>query len=73
MPELTLNKIRFVAMIVALFAKKHKYSEPVTFQYISRYGGNKLLVNHYGYIHTQDYDQVVNDLDEYCHRQGGVL
>ncbi len=73
MPELTLNKIRFVAMIVALFAKKHKYSEPVAFQYISRYGGDKLLVNHYGYIHTQDYDQVVNDLDEYCHRQGGVL
>ena len=60
-------------MIVALFAKKHRYSEPVAYQYIHKYGGAKLLVDHYGFLHTQDYDQVVEDLDEFCRRQGGCI
>lgn len=69
----TSNIIGFVATIIALFAKKYKYSEPVVYHYISKYGGDKLLVNHYDYLHTQDYDQVVDDLNDYCHRQGGTL
>ena len=73
MPESVLNRIGFVAMIVTLFAKKHRYTEPLAFQYLSRYGGDKLLLDHYGYLHTQDYDQVVDELDEYCRRQGGTL
>ena len=73
MSEIDLNKISFVAMIVALFAKRHRYSEPVAYQYISKYGGDKLLVDHYGYLHTQDFDQVVEDLGDYCRRQGGRL
>lgn len=73
MPEIMYNKIGFVAMIVALFARRHHYSEPVAFQYLRRYGGDKLLVDHYGYLHTQDFDQVVDDLGEYCRRKGGTL
>ena len=73
MAQKTLDIIGFVAMIVALFAKKHCYSEPVAYQYIHKYGGAKLLVDHYGFLHTQDYDQVVEDLDEFCRRQGGCI
>ncbi len=73
MPDITLNKIGFVAMIVALFAKKHRFSEPVAYQYLSQFGGDRLLIDHYGYLHTQDYDQVVEDLGDYCRRQGGAL
>jgi hypothetical protein len=32
-----------------------------------------LLINHYGYLHTQDYDQVVDDLSDYCRRHGTSL
>lgn len=73
MTEVLLNKISFVAIIVSLFAKKYKHSEPVAYQYLSKYGGDSLLVNHYGYLHTQDYEQVVEDLGDYCRRQGGTL
>lgn len=73
MPEITKNKIGFVVLIVALFAKKHRYTEPVAYQYLKKHGGDRLLINHYDYLHTQDYDQVVDDLDVYCRRQGGVL
>lgn len=73
MPEITLKKIGFVAMIVSLFAKKHHFSEPVAYQYISKYNGHKLLVDHYGFLHTQDYDQVVDDLTDYCYHQGGTI
>jgi len=73
MSEATLNKIGFVTMIVTLFSKKHRFSEPVAYQYLSKYGGAKLLLDHYGYLHTQDYDQVVEDLSAYCRRQGGTL
>ena len=60
-------------MIVYMFAKKHRYNEPVAYQYLRKYGGDKLLVNHYGYLHTQDYGQVVDELGKYCQRQGGKL
>lgn len=73
MSELTSNKIGFVAMIVLLFAHKHRYTEPVAYQYIRQYNGVRLLIEHYGYLHTQDYDQVVEDLAEYCRRNGGQL
>lgn len=73
MSESTLDRIGFVAMIVALFAKRFGFSEPVAYHYIQQYGGANLLVDHYGYLHTQDYDQVVDDLMEFCHRQGGTL
>ena len=73
MAQTTLDKIGFVAMIVALFAKKHRYSEPVAYQYIHKHGGARLLIDHYGFLHTQDYDQVVEDLNEFCRRHGGSL
>ena len=73
MSEIMLEKISFVAMIVALFAKKYDFSEPVAYHYIHQFGGANLLVNHYGYLHTQDYNQVVEDLSDYCQRQGGTL
>ena len=67
------DKISFMAMIISLFARKHKFNEPVAYQYIRRYGGDRLLVEHYAYLHTQDYDQVVDDLGAYCKRQGGGI
>ena len=73
MSEQTRNTISFVAMIVALFAQKHHLGEPSAFHYLDKYGGASLLVDHYGYLHTQDYDQVVDDLSNYCRRQGGTL
>ena len=73
MSNTTLNTIGFVAMIVALFAKKYKFSEPVAYHYLLQYGGADLLVNNYGYLHTQDFDQVVDDVADYCRRNGGVL
>ena len=73
MSEITINKIGFVAMIVSLFAKKYHFIEPVAYQYLRSYGGDKLLVDNYGYLHTQDYEQVVDDLGDYCRRQGGTL
>ena len=73
MSEITFNQIGFIAMIVSLFAKKHRYTEPVAYQYLRQYDGVRLLVDHYGYLHTQDFDQVVDDLDDYCRRNGGAL
>ena len=73
MSEKTLNIIGFVAMIVTLFAKKYRFSEPVAYHYIHQFGGSKLLVDHYGYLHTQDYDQVVEEVSDYCRRRGGTL
>ncbi len=73
MSEQTRNMISFVAMIVALFAKKHHFGEPAAYHYLDKYGGTTLLVDHYGYLHTQDYEQVVDDLSDYCRRRGGKL
>ena len=73
MSEQTLNTISFVAMIVALVAKKHHFGEAAAYHYLNKFGGAALLVDHYGYLHTQDYEQVVDDLSEYCRRQGGSL
>ena len=73
MSEQTRNTISFVAMIVALFAKKYHFGEPAAYHYLDKYGGTALLLDHYGYLHTQDYDQMVDDLSDYCRRRGGKL
>mgnify|MGYP002627512486 CR=1 FL=1 len=73
MSELTKDKIGFLAMIVTMFAQRHRYTEPVAYQYLSRCGGDKLLMEHYGFLHTQDYEQVVDDLETYCHMHGGKV
>ena len=73
MTEHTLNTIAFMTMIVSLFAKKHHLGEPTAYRYLRIYGGTKWLVENYGYLHTQDYDQVVDELTDYCQRQGGEL
>ncbi|MBQ9471230.1 MAG: DUF3791 domain-containing protein [Bacteroidales bacterium] len=73
MSETTYSKIAFVAMIVLLFAKKHHRTEAVIYQYISRYGGDRLLIDNYADLHTCDFAQVVDDLGDYCRRKGGTL
>ncbi len=73
MIHISATKFEFGIFLLVMFARKHRYSEPVAYEYLRQYGGDKLLVDHYGYLHTQDYDQVVDDLGVYCRRQGGTL
>ncbi len=73
MSEQNSNIIGFIAMIVSLFAKKHHVGEAVAYHCLDKSGAAALLINHYGYLHTQDYDQVVDDLSDYCRRHGTSL
>ena len=40
---------------------------------MSRYQGIAFVDSHYDYVHTQSFSSMVNDMAEYCHKNGGAL
>ena len=40
---------------------------------LSRYQGIAFVDSHYDYVHTQSFASMVNDMAEYCHKNGGAL
>ncbi len=73
MSEQTLNTIAFMTMVISLFSRKYRVAEAVAYHYLRKFGATALMIEHYDYLHTQDYEQVVDDLADYCRRHGGTL
>ena len=40
---------------------------------LSRYQCIAFVDSHYDYVHTQSFASMVNDMAEYCHKNGGAL
>ncbi|WP_304221028.1 DUF3791 domain-containing protein [Phocaeicola plebeius] len=43
------------------------------FNYLRRFKGIDFIDRHYDYVHTQSFTSMVDDIAEYCRRQGGEL
>ncbi len=67
------NKLKFIVALVSEFAKTYKLKQKQAFNYLLRFQGLAFLEEHYGYMHTQDFDDVIKDLVVVCHRNGGML
>ena len=67
------DKMEWTLFFIAEFAKKHGLSMKQAFNYLSRFKGIDFLDRQYGYVHTQSFTSMVNDMTDYCHRKGGAL
>ena len=63
------DKLEWTVIFILEFGLTMKQA----FNYLSRYKGIDFIDRNYGYVHTQSFASMVNDIAEYCHRHGGAL
>lgn len=73
MPQLTLDKIEYLVMLIKLFAQRYQLTAVQAYQYISHFGGIGFVDRNYGIMHTLSFNDMVDGLSDYCKRQGGQL
>lgn len=73
MTEATRNKIEYMIAIVQMFADKFNMSNRLAYKYLLDFKGVQVLDQHYDILHTLSYDDIVEDLTEYCRKNGGFL
>jgi hypothetical protein len=67
------DKVEYIIALVSEFGKAHSLTDSQAWRYIKRYGGVKLMDEHYGFMHTQSFSDMVADMTVYLNRQGGKL
>lgn len=67
------DKLEWTIIFVLEFGRKYGLTMKQAFNYLSRFKGIDFIDRHYNYVHTQSFASMVDDIAEYCHRQGGAL
>ena len=72
------DKLEWTVIFILEFGRKYGLTMKQAFNYLSRYKGidfidRNYVDRNYGYVHTQSFASMVNDIAEYCHRHGGAL
>ncbi|MBQ9253626.1 MAG: DUF3791 domain-containing protein [Bacteroidales bacterium] len=67
------DKLEWIMIFVYEFAKKFNMDMKQAFNYLYKFKGIEFLDKNYGYVHTQSFTSMVNDITEYCQKQGGNL
>lgn len=67
------NKLKFMVALVAEFSRTYQLKQKQAFNYLNRFGGVDFLEKHYGIMHTQSFEDVIDSLIIVCHRNGGQL
>lgn len=67
------DKLEWTVIFVLEFGRKYGLTMRQAFNYLSRFKGIDFIDRHYGYVHTQSFASMVDDIAEYCHRHGGAL
>lgn len=67
------DKIAYIIAVISEFASAHSLNTAQAYRYLDRFKGIEFVERFYGVEHTFSFEDVVEDLTEYCHRQGGAL
>lgn len=73
MSEQNLSKIGFLVALINEFGKRFGLTDKQSYDYISRYGGIEMFLQHYNILHTLSFYDMVEGMASYCNRQGGEL
>ena len=65
--------IEYIIVLVNEFAKRYGLTEQQAYKYIRMYGGVAFVEQHYGIMHTLDFDEAVDCVATYCRKNGGEL
>ena len=65
--------IEYVIALVDEFSKRFGLSEKQAYNYISAHKGIAFIEQHYGIMHTLDFNEAVESVALYCRKTGGLL
>ena len=67
------DKLEWTVIFILEFGRKYGLTMRQAFNYLSRFKGIDFIDRHYGYVHTQSFASMVDDIAELCRRHGGAL
>lgn len=67
------DKLEWTVVFILEFGRRYGLNMKQSFNYLSRYKGIDFIDRNYGYVHTQSFASVIDDISEYCVRYGGDL
>ena len=73
MAKSVIDRIEYLVLLVAEFARLNKLSEVQSYRYLQQYGALALCEKHYNIMHTLSVEENLQTLREYCQRKGGNL
>ena len=67
------EKLEWTMIFIYEFSKKFGLTMKQAFCYLSRFKGIDFIDKHYGFVHTQSFESMVDDIAGLCKRMGGQL
>lgn len=67
------DKVEYIIALVNEFARAHNLSDSQAYRYLERFKGIDFIDKNYGIAHTLSFKDVVEDITDYCRRQGGGI
>lgn len=67
------DKAEYLLCLVSHFAERNGLNVMQAYRYIKRFGGVKLVDEHYNIMHTLSFDDAMDSLTNYLKRQGGAI
>ena len=67
------NILDYIVAIISDFAARFKMTTPQAYRYLDSNKGIDFLMRNYDVEHTFSFDDVVQDVAEFCHNRGGAL
>lgn len=65
--------MEYTIAIVSEFAERFNLSEKQAFRYIKFHKGLNFIEEHYGIMHTLDFNEAVDCVAIFCRKSGGEL
>ena len=67
------DKMEWTVVFILEFGRRHGLTMKQAFGYLSRFNAIEFIDRHYGYVHTQSFESIIDDMTDYCKRKGGQL
>ena len=67
------DKVAYIIAVVNEFATRFSLNSQQAYRYLDRFKGIDFVDEFYGVEHTQSFEDVVDDLALYCHKNRGAL
>lgn len=67
------EKLEWTVIFIHEFGKRFGLTMKQAFNYLSRFKAINFIDRHYGFVHTQSFNSMVDELAAYCRKNGGKL
>lgn len=67
------DKVQYVVAFIAEFAKRYRLTDTQAMRYLKQYNALNLFDKHYDFLHTQSFNSNIEEISEFCRKNGGQL